>query len=302
MHYLITGGTGLIGQALICKLLARKSTVTVLTRNIHKAEKLFSTTVALIDELSIDHIEHCDVVINLAGEAIADKRWTIKQKNEISQSRWQITALIAELIKQAKNPPSLFISGSAVGFYGRQNNQVIDETFTQVHKEFTYDVCQQWEKIDTQAQSAKTRVALLRTGIVLARVSDGGALAKMYLPFKLGLGGKVSTGEQMMSWIHIEDMVNAILFIIENSYLNGAINMTAPNPVSNDLFSKALAKQLNRPCIFTTPAWLFKFLLGEMSDLLIYGQNVVPAKLLSVGFVFKHKTVNEALENLVIPI
>jgi len=299
MHYLITGGTGLIGQALICKLLEQQSVVTVLTRNIKKAEKLFPISVTLIDELSIEYIEHCDVVINLAGEAIADKRWTIKQKNEICQSRWQITALIAELIKQAENPPSLFISGSAVGFYGRQNNHTIDETFTQSHKEFTHDVCQQWEKIASHAQSAKTRVVLLRTGIVLARVSDGGALAKMYLPFKLGLGGKVSTGKQVMSWIHIEDMVNAILFIIENSNLNGAINMTAPNPVSNAVFSKALAKQLNRPCIFTTPAWLFKLLLGEMSDLLIYGQNVVPTKLLSAGFAFKQKTVNDALENLV---
>jgi hypothetical protein len=169
-----------------------------------------------------------------------------------------------------------------------------------VHKEFTHDVCKQWEKIASQAQSDKTRVVLLRTGIVLARVTDGGALAKMYLPFKLGLGGKVSTGEQMMSWIHIEDMVNAILFIIENDNLNGAINMTAPTPVSNAVFSKALAKQLHRPCIFTTPAWVFKLLLGEMSDLLIYGQNVVPAKLLSVGFAFKHKTVNDALANLVL--
>lgn len=299
MHYLITGGTGLIGEALICKLLARKSTVTVLTRNINKAEKLFPISVTLIDQLLIDHIEHCDVVINLAGEAIADKRWTTKQKNEICQSRWKITALIAELIKQAKNPPSLLLSGSAIGFYGRQPNQVIDETFTQPHKEFTHDVCQQWEKIAFQAESRQTRVAVLRTGIVLAGVHDGGALAKMYLPFKLGLGGKVSTGEQMMSWIHIEDMVNAILFIIENNNLNGAINMTAPNPVSNEIFSKALAKQLHRPCIFTTPAWVFKLLLGEMSDLLLYGQHVVPAQLLSAGFVFKHKTVNEAFANLI---
>jgi len=243
-------------------------------------------------------------VINLAGEAIADKRWTSKQKNKICQSRWKITTTIVKLIKQAKNPPSLLISGSAIGFYGRQTNresqyQAIDETFTKVRKEFTHDVCQQWEEIATQAVSAKTRVALLRTGIVLADIDQGGALAKMYLPFKLGVGGKVSTGEQIMSWIHIEDMVNAIVFIIKNSEIDGAINMTAPMPVSNAVFSQTLARQLHRPCVFTTPAWVFKLLLGEMSDLLVYGQKVVPEKLLTAGFVFQHKTIEEALENLI---
>lgn len=299
MHYLITGGTGLIGQALIFKLLTEDATITVLTRNVDKAKKVLPISVKLINNLSLAPIEKCDVVVNLAGETIADKRWTIKQKNKICQSRWQITAVIAKLIKKAKSPPSLFISGSAIGFYGRQSKITIDESFTQVHKEFTHDVCQQWEQTASQADSPKTRVALLRTGIVLAMVHDGGALAKMQLPFKLGLGGKISTGEQFMSWIHIEDMVNAILFIIKNGDMAGAINITAPIPVSNAQFSQALAKQLHRPCMFTTPAWVFKLLFGEMSNLLVYGQNVIPAKLLNAGFVFQHKTISEAFANLI---
>jgi len=300
MNYLITGGTGLIGQALIKQLLRQKAVITVLTRNINNAKKLLPASIHLIDTLSIADIDNCDVVINLAGETIADKRWSTKQKNTICQSRWQLTSAIAELIKQAKNPPNLFLSGSAIGFYGRQNNQVvIDENFTQAHQEFTHEVCQQWEQLALQAASKNTRVAVLRTGIVLAPVKSGGALAKMFLPFKLGVGGKVSSGEQIMSWIHIEDMVNAILFIAQNENLDGAINLTAPMPVSNGVFSKALATQLKRPCFFTTPAWVFKLLFGEMSDLLLYGQQVVPAKLLNAGFVFNHKTVNEALSNLI---
>lgn len=297
MNYLITGGTGLIGRALIKKLSTQSSTLTVLTRDIKQAQKLTTATnVKFIDSLTLEQIENKNTVINLAGEPIADKRWSNSQKHKICNSRWLITQQLVDFIKQATNPPSLFISGSAVGMYGRQKNKRIDETFTNYHHEFTHDVCAKWEQIAKTAQSDKTRVAILRTGIVLA--PNGGALAKMLLPFKLGLGGKISSGMQYMSWIHIDDMVDAIIFINNNKQLNGVINLTAKAPVTNKVFTTELAKALNRPSLFTTPAPILKLVLGELADLIIYGQNVVPTKLIANHFKFSYPTLELALDNL----
>ncbi|XQW83386.1 TIGR01777 family oxidoreductase [Thalassotalea piscium] len=298
--YLITGGTGLIGLALIKQLEQETAFITVLTRDIEKANKMVLTLgldpdITFIDELTLEHIENQDTVINLAGEPIAEKRWTKKRKVLICQSRWQLTEQLVDLIQQAKNPPSLFISGSAIGIYGRQTDITIDETFVDFHHEFTHLVCDKWEGIANQAKSQKTRIALLRTGIVLAH--NGGALNKMLLPFKLGLGGKTATGEQYMSWIHIEDAVSGILFIDKNHQLSGPINLTA-TPVTNKEFTETLAKTLRRTNVMTLPATLLKIILGEMSDLLVYGQNVVPSKLIENGFKFKYPSVSLALANL----
>lgn len=296
MKILITGGTGFIGQALIKILLQQNAEIKVVTRNIAHAKSTLPNTVEFITHLSLDDIESCDVVINLAGEPIADKRWSAKQKDRICQSRWQLTKQLAESIQLAKNPPHLFISGSAIGIYGRQDNTPITESFSDFHPEFTRNVCEKWENIATSASSSQTRVALLRTGIVLAK--DKGALAKMLTPFKLGLGGKIGRGNQMMSWIHIHDMVRAILHIIEHQELHGPINMTAEQAVSNQDFSKVLANTLNRPCFATVPSFLLKVLLGEMSDLLLFGQNVYPEKLLKSQFAFKYQNINAAIEDL----
>jgi uncharacterized protein (TIGR01777 family) len=296
MNYLITGGTGLIGQALIKSINTDKNTVTVLTRNIKSASLAINKKVQFIDKLLLTSIESTDIVINLAGEPIADKRWSPEQKNRICQSRWDITDEIAQLISIAEKPPSLLISGSAIGVYGRQNSQAIDETFKDFHQEFTHEVCAKWEEKALIACSENTRVALLRTGIVLDKSS--GALAKMLLPFKLGVGGKISQGDQVMSWVHIDDMVSAILHVIDNDNLSGPINMTSPNAVTNEVFSKALSKSLHRPSLFTTPAPLLKLIFGEMAELLLYGQNVVPQKLLNSGFVFKHNKIEAALTDL----
>jgi len=297
MNYLITGGTGLIGKALIAALSPDNVDITVLTRNPKKAKALLGDHIHFIDKLTAKEIENKDVVINLAGEPIADKRWTNLQKSKICQSRWHITQQLAELIKYADTPPSLFISGSAIGIYGRQGNQEINESYQDFNQEFTHDICEKWEAIALTASSEKTRVAILRTGIVLA--INSGALAKMLPPFKLGLGGPISHGEQIMSWIHYQDMIAAILHIEKNKELNGPINLTAPFPVSNDIFSQTLASQLKRPCFFTTPALLLKVLFGEMAELLLYGQNVVPTKLLDSGYSFKYPTIEDALSELV---
>ncbi len=296
MNYLITGGTGLIGKGLIDSLGTTDNTITVLTRDIEKASSLLNKEITFIDELLLSNIENIDIVINLAGEPIAEKRWSQEQKYKICESRWDITEKLAHLISIANKPPSLFISGSAIGMYGRQGNKILDEGFSQYHEEFTHQVCTRWEQLALEASSTNTRVALLRTGVVLDKKS--GALSKMLLPFKLGVGGKIGKGEQIMSWVHIQDMVAAILHIIDIKSLNGPINITSPNPVSNEVFSKSLATALNRPCIFNTPPVLLKLIFGEMADLLLFGQHVIPQKLITSGFRFKHADLASAFKDL----
>lgn len=297
MNILITGGSGLIGQHLIGSLIQTKNHITVLTRDSVKSARKLPIGVNLIESLSQKNIDNHEVVINLAGEPIAEKRWSKTQKQKICLSRWQITTQLAELIKNANTPPKVFISGSAIGIYGRQGNEKIDESYTNYHQEFTHDVCKKWEQVALEAASAQTRVALLRTGIVLD--THGGALAKMLLPFKLGIGGKIASGQQFMSWIHIEDMVTAILHIMNTQTLAGAINITSEHAVSNQEFAKTLARTLYRPSVFTTPSFILKALFGEMADLLLFGQNVIPQKLVNTGFTFKYPTLDAALNNLI---
>lgn len=296
MNILITGGTGLIGKALIPRL--TEHNVTVLTRDVKRAGTILSNKVTLVESLALVDFSSIDIVINLAGEPIADKRWTPAQKSKICNSRWGITKELSNQILSADKAPHLYISGSAIGYYGRQNTQPIGEDFENINPEFTHTVCKQWEDEALKANSPATRVCLLRTGIVLD--DKAGALAKMLLPFKLGLGGPVSHGNQIMSWIHITDMVNIILHCIDNDALAGSINATAPNPVSNEYFSKILSSTLNRPCVFRIPKPVLTFILGEMSDLLLYGQNVLPEKLLSQGFTFTYPHIDKAMEALIL--
>ena len=297
MHIFITGGTGLIGRHLIPALLRDASTkITVLTRDTTKAKASLPDNVALVtsldDTLDFDDV---DAVINLAGEPIADKRWNETQKTRICESRWQITQQLTDKINAAAQPPATFISGSAIGYYGRQGDKLVTEAFTEVHHEFTHTVCEKWERIALQA-SQKTRVSLLRTGVVLSR--DGGALSKMRLPFSLGLGGRIGDGNQYMSWIHINDMVAAILFLLEHKHCEGAYNLTAPTPVTNSEFVKAYAASLGRPAIFPMPALALKLLMGEAADLLLTGQRVVPHKLVDAGFEFSFTDIGSAFADI----
>ena len=266
LNILITGGSGLIGQALIKHLKADR--ITVITRNPIKAAKVLPKHVELTSSLAKVNFNEVDVVINLAGEAIVDKRWSKSQKEIICQSRWKITQALVEKIKAADTPPSCLISGSAIGFYGRQGSLAIDENHTHVHNEFSHHVCQKWEEIALQAESSKTRVCILRTGVVLSK--NAGALKKMLPAFKLGLGGPIASGQQFMSWIHIEDMVAVILAAIYQTSLSGVINATAPMPVTNQEFAETLSEVLNRPCWFTVPSFMLRFLMGESADLLIF--------------------------------
>jgi len=294
MNILITGGSGLIGQALIQHLNADQ--IIVLTRSPVKAAKILPNDVKLITSLEQIDFSDLDVVVNLAGEAIVDKRWTSKQKAIICQSRWQITQALVEKIQAATPPPHCFISGSAIGYYGRQDASAIDENYQDVYPEFSHQLCQKWEGIALQAESEQTRVCLLRTGIVLA--DNGGALAKMLPAFKLGLGGPIGNGEQFMSWIHIDDMVAVILAAIYQDSLTGIINATAPMPVSNQEFATTLSNVLSRPCWFRVPSFILRILMGESADLVIYGQQVLPKKLLNNNFKFQYPALQVALKQL----
>lgn len=297
MKILITGGTGLIGSAFITKY-QHKYNFVVLTREPLKAEKLFPSSVKInfISNLNDKtELNDFDAVINLAGEPIADKRWSRRQKQAICQSRWKLTNKLSHLINESTEPPSAFISGSAVGYYGRQGDTEIDENYQDINEEFTHKICKVWEDKALLAQH-NSRVCLLRTGIVLAK--SAGALKKMIPAFKFGLGGKISSGHQYMSWIHIEDMIDAIEFLLNNQNCKGPFNLTAPKPVTNQEFTKALAKSLHRPSFATVPAIVLKLLLGEMADLLLYGQKVLPEHLLSQQFKFRYPNINIALADL----
>ncbi len=295
MKILITGATGLVGSALV-HLWQDKHQLTVLTRNLSKAQKQFGDRVEYSDNLTKIDLNMIDAVVNLAGEPIADGRWTERRKQLICESRWQLTEQLASLILAAKTPPKVLINASAIGFYGRQSDERIDEDFTSFYPEFSHDVCAKWENLANRCRSEHTRVCILRIGIVLA--AKGGALAKMLPAFRFGVGGKLASGGQMMSWIHLADLVAAIDFILEKEELSGVFNATAPNAVSNSQFTRLLGEQLGKSTPFTTPAFVLRFLFGEMADLLLFGQNVYPKRLLQAGFQFKFNQLRAAFADL----
>lgn len=296
MQLLITGGTGLIGRHLIARLLSLSHHVTVLTRDTMRARQVLGERVeywlTLQNRTSLDDI---DAVINLAGEPIADKRWTPQQKQKLSESRWHITEQLATLIKASTSPPSVFISGSAVGYYGNQGAALITEEESPT-PEFTHQLCARWEELALSAESDRTRVCLLCTGIVLA--DNGGALAKMLPPFRVGLGGPLGSGKQYMPWIYIDNMVNAILYLLDNPILRGPFNMTVPYPVRNEQFCAMLAHVLDRPCFIRVPAFALKLLMGEAATLVLGGQRAIPHRLEAAGFGFRYYELEDALKNV----
>ncbi|MGK0738176.1 TIGR01777 family oxidoreductase [Yokenella regensburgei] len=296
MNILITGGTGLIGRHLIPRLFTLGHEVTVVTRHPDKARQLLDSRVTLCkslnDKTSLDGF---DAVINLAGEPIADKRWTEQQKQRLCNSRWNITQKIADLINASESPPAILISGSAAGYYGDLGEVVVTEE-EPPHNEFTHKLCARWEQIACTAQSDKTRVCLLRTGVVLA--PEGGILAKMLPIFKLGLGGPMGNGRQYLAWIHIDDIVNGILWLLDND-LRGPFNMVSPYPVRNEQFAHTLGHALNRPAVLRAPAAAIRLMMGESSVLVLGGQRALPKRLEEAGFVFRWYSLDEALENVV---
>ncbi len=296
MKILMTGGTGFIGSLLCQQLLERGDELTVLSRTpSHIATRCGKTVHALssLNELKSD--DHFDVLINLAGEPIADARWSDRQKEQLRESRIGITQQLIDYIKRAKQKPQTLISGSAVGYYGDSGDALLDEQ-SPFHDEFTHQLCRDWEAVACKATELGVRVALLRTGLVVGK--NGGFLSKMLLPFKLCLGGRLGDGRQWMSWIHINDLVNLILYLIDHTELSGPINGTAPEPVNNAEFTRLLGRSLHRITPFPIPAITLKIAMGELSGLLLTGQRVVPKKALDAGFIFQFKTLESALEEV----
>lgn len=296
MNILITGATGFIGREL-CRHLQRSDNSSnrlfVLSRkNSAHVKQCCGEQVEAIEHLK--HINQpIDAIINLAGEPIANKRWSTAQKLSIEHSRINITQQLINFIAQADPKPQCLISSSAIGFYGDQGEASVTETTTP-HNEFTHQLCQQWEQCALQAEQFGVRVGIVRTGLVVGK--SGGFLSKMLLPFKLGLGGRLGNGQQWMSWIHRDDMVAIIDLLMHDNTLRGVFNATAPNPVRNIDFTASLANTLHRPAWLPAPAFALKLLLGEMSRLLLTGQRVQPQRLLKQGFTFKYPQLPEALQ------
>ena len=263
MNVLITGGTGLIGSAVCLSLLKRGYNITVLSRSPEKVSRLFSDKVKSISNVHDYSENKLDVIINLSGEPIADKRWTDSQKEKLLSSRVGLTRLIYEWLKQSNMSPKVLISGSAVGWYGDFGNEEALESCQQVPGDFSSFLCEQWELNAKKFSEFGTRVVIIRTGLVLAK--EQGLLKKLVPLFAKGLGGKNGNGTQWMPWIHIEDQIRAILFLLDNHSLNGAFNLCSPYPVQNNFFCYSLGAALHKKQYLNLPSWFLKLIFGEMS-------------------------------------
>jgi len=310
MKILITGGSGLIGRPLIDALLMDGHQLSALTRNPNK----FSTDLPVgfqavnwdgVSPEGWNHIiEETDAVINLAGESIAGqslpsiltKRWNKTQKQRIKKSRQDIGKALTESIMAASRKPGVFIQASAVGYYGPQGEDAIYES-APAGKDYLAEVCQAWEASTAEVEGMGIRRVILRTGLVLA--SDGGILPIMLLPFRLFVGGPIGGGKQYIPWIHIQDQVNAIRFLLTTETAQGPFNLSAPNPVSNAEFGRNSGQVLGRPNLVPTPGFALKLALGEKASLVLDGQQAIPKRLLEAGFEFKFENLEAALQNLI---
>ncbi|MFT6927863.1 MAG: hypothetical protein ACJAZP_003510 [Psychromonas sp.] len=286
---LLSGSSGLVGTALSELLTAEGYQVGRLLRSEQAGQPYWNIQQHYLE---LKEFENPDVIIHLAGENIGDGRWTNDKKKKLLESRTLSTQLLVDHFKKAQPAPKLFICASAIGFYGNRGDQKLDEN-SAAGTDFVSQLASDWEESSQGIKEAGTRLVNLRTGIVISK--KGGALAKMLPAFKLGLGGKIGSGKQIMSWIDINDMLRAILFVIENNNIQGPVNLVSPNPVTNQVFSQLLAKQLNRPCIFPLPEVLVKLLFAQMGkELLLSSTRVLPEKLLDAGFAFKYGKLEES--------
>jgi uncharacterized protein (TIGR01777 family) len=295
MRIAITGSSGLIGSALSRRLTALDHTVVpVVRRPARDGEISWSPSDSTIDPHAFDGL---DAVIHLAGAGIGDKRWTDDYKRVLLDSRTKGTQLVVDAITSAENGPKVLLSGSAIGYYGARGDEELDESST-AGNGFLADLCVQWEELAAPAVDVGTRVAYLRTGIVLSK--DGGALKKQLPLFKFGLGGKMGAGTQWQSWISIDDEVEAIVHLL-TADISGPVNLTAPQPVTNAEFTDALGKVLRRPTFLPIPKFGPKLVLGgELADNLLFsGQKVMPTVLLDeAGFSFQDPDLETALRSI----
>lgn len=294
MRILITGGTGFIGSALVKTLIRHGHEVTVLSRTLSSIAKQCGPGVGELGSLRFLHPDDMfEAVINLAGAPIFDALWTEARKKVLRDSRIALTDQLVECFGRMTIKPKLLISGSAIGYYGDQGDTVLTEKSSAV-RDFSHQLCADWEAAAFKAETFGIRVCAIRTGLVIGH--GGGLLQRMQLPFRLCLGGRLGNGSQWMSWIHRQDWINIALRMLADESMSGAYNATAPNPVTNTEFTRTLARCLKRPAPFPVPAWLLRGLLGEMSELLLGSQRVLPGRLLEAGFQFQHPNLTEAIK------
>ena len=309
MKILITGGTGLIGQALIDALLKDGHEISVLTRNVDKARNELPSGVKPYrwdgaTPNGWDHlIPDMDAVINLAGESIAGeslvdimtKHWNDAYKKRIRESRAKVGEALVAAVEKSEKKPSVFIQASAIGYYGPRDDEEVLE-ISEAADDFMAETCQLWEDSTQKLDELGVRRVVIRTGLVMAK--EGGILPMVLLPFKLFAGGPLGNGQQYVSWIHMDDQVNAIRFLLENVNARGAYNLTAPNPLTQREQAKVIGRLMRRPSFIPVPGFALKLVLGEKSTLVLDGQRVIPAKLQAEGFEFKYTDFGTALESL----
>ena len=296
MKILISGSHGLVGSALIKSLTTASHEVIRLVRHQAHHGRLeigWDPQRGLIDK---EHLEGLDVVIHLAGENIAEGRWTSEKKRAILDSRVTGTRLLSETLATLRHPPAVFLCASAIGYYGNRGDELLTET-SAPGNDFLAHVCQEWEKATAPASEKGIRTVLTRFGIILAE--HGGALAKMLTPFRMGIGGRFGDGKQWMSWIALHDVVGAIQFLIRDNAVHGPVNFVAPIPVSNAEFTKTLGHVLSRPTFLPVPAFGVRLAFGEMADALLLGsQKVEPAVLKARGFAFSFVRLEPTLKHI----
>ncbi|KJZ07602.1 NAD-dependent dehydratase [Halomonas sp. S2151] len=302
MRVLITGGSGFVGQRLCRRLVDAGHRVQVVSRSPAQAAKVLPEG-ADVRVSALDFVDAPPgVLVNLAGEPIADKRWSDTQKERLIDSRINATrelVMLCEQLSQTAKAPRVLVSGSAMGFYGDQGGGEDAPTVTEQtapHDEFAHRLCKRWEQAAAGVKDFGVRLAILRTGLVLDE--GGGMLKKLLPPFKLGLGGRLGKGDQYMPWIHREDLVEMILWLIEKEHLSGPFNGSAPEPVTNREFTEAIGRHLKRPTPFPVPAMVLETAFGEMSRLLLTGARMVPQRFEEEGFSFRYPTLDKALDDI----
>lgn len=290
----------MIGRELCKELSVRGDELTIFSTNVEKAKAIlpFAKEVVKWNKFDKDYssfLEGKDAVIHLAGASVAGKRWTPSYKKEIYDSRINTTRNLVASIDKCKRKPEVFISASAIGFYGEREDNILTET-SSVGKDFLSNVCADWEKTSEQVEKLDVRRIIIRTGIVLS--TDDGALKKMLLPFKLFIGGSLGNGKQWFSWIHLADIISLYLFLLDNKTQKGIFNAVSPQPVQMKTFAKILGKVLHKPSLFSVPKFILKLVMGESASAILTSQKVKPEALLQAGFKFKFEDLELALKDL----
>ncbi|HMF54742.1 MAG TPA: TIGR01777 family oxidoreductase [Pyrinomonadaceae bacterium] len=296
MKILVTGASGLVGTALTESLSSKGHKVMRLVRSqpVNDSNEIKWNPQA--GEIDAGRLEGLDAVVHLAGENISEGRWTDEKKRRIRESRVKGTQLLSETLARMERKPRVLVAASAIGFYGDRGAEVLTEKSAS-GDDFLSEVCREWELATRPASQSGIRVVNFRIGVILS--DKGGALAKMITPFKFGLGGKIGSGEQYMSWVALEDVVGAIEFAFESENLSGPVNLVSPNAVTNLEFTKSLGDALSRPTFFFVPAFAARAAFGEMADaLLLSSARVEPERLKEAGYQFKYSEIEKALRHI----